>query len=147
MNVMYLMLSGILIRAVYTDLTRTKISNRLILLGLLLGLISRIFGEGGIGILVYIVNISIPVILLYLLFQLQVLGAGDIKLFSVIGAFIPMEQLLQVIWKSFCVGAVIGIVKMIHQRMTMETKIRQWTMIHFSVPILVAYLMTIWRCI
>lgn len=145
MNVTYLMLLVIFMWAVYTDLTRTKISNRLIVTGLSLGLILRIFGEGGIGILVYIVNISIPVILLYLLFQTHVLGAGDIKLFSVAGAFISTEQLIQLIWVSFCVGAVLGILKILYRRVTAKKNAGQWTKIHFSVPILAAYVMVIWR--
>lgn len=145
MNVIYLTLLGVIIYAVYTDLTQTRISNRLIVAGLLFGLILRMVGEGSIGILVYLVNISIPVILLYLLFQLHALGAGDIKLFSMIGAFLSTQQLIQLIGLSFCIGAVIGVIKLAYQRIFSGAERGKRTLIHFSPAILAAYFIIIWR--
>ncbi len=84
----------VLLLAVIMDFRERRISNRLIALGLVSGLILRVIGEGSIGIVHFIVNISIPVILLFLLFQLRALGAGDIKLFSVVGGFVMIQQLL-----------------------------------------------------
>lgn len=136
---------GFLIHAVYTDLTQTRISNRLIVLGLFVGFLFRIFSEGGIGVLFYVVNISIPVILLNLLFQMRALGAGDIKLFSMLGAFLSTEQLLQMMVAAFCVGAVLGILKIGYQFFFMQTELGKLTQIHFSPAILIAYLILIWR--
>lgn len=144
-NVMYLTLLGLLICAVYTDLTQTKISNRLIVTGLLLGLILRMIGEGSISILVYIVNISIPVIFLHLLFQMRALGAGDIKLFSMVGAFLSTEQLVQIVGLSFCIAAAAGIVKLAYQWIFSGKKREKKTLIHFSPAILTAYIIIIWR--
>ena len=134
-----------LVVAVGTDVTRTKISNRLIITGLLSGLVLRIIGEGGTGILVFIMNISIPVILLYLLFQMHALGAGDIKLFSVAGAFLTTEQLLQLMVTAFLAGAVQGIGKIMYQNFVLGEKYGKSTKIHFSIAILVAYLIQVWR--
>ena len=145
MGVMYLALFGLLLYAVYTDMTRTIISNRLIVFGLLCGLVFRIFGEGKAGILVYIVNISIPVILLYLLFCMRALGAGDIKLFSMVGAFISTEQLLQMMMLSFLAGAVLGLVKLLYKYFFSGNIDGKLTQIHFSPAILIAYLISIWR--
>lgn len=145
MNVGNLILLAFIICAVYSDLTQTKISNRLIGLGLMVGAVFRIWAEGGSGILFYIVNISIPVILLYLLFQMRALGAGDIKLFSMIGAFLSTEQLLQVMVLAFCVGAVFGILKIGYQCIVLRIEYGKFTQIHFSTAILVAYIIVIWR--
>ena len=91
---MTLTLLTVLAFAVAADFREMRISNRLIASGLMMGLALRILGEGGAGIVHFLVNISIPVILLFLLFQLRVIGAGDIKLFSVAGGFLSMRQLL-----------------------------------------------------
>lgn len=139
------MLLGLLACAVYTDLTQTRISNRLIVLGLIVGFIFRVYEEGSSGILFYVVNISIPVILLFLLFQMRALGAGDIKLFSMLGAFLSTEQLLQVMVVAFCVCAVLGILKIGYQFIYMQTELGKLTQIHFSPAILIAYFIIIWR--
>ena len=138
-------LFGLLIKAVYTDMIQTKISNRLIVLGLALGFFFRFMTEGREGVLVFAVNISIPVILLYLLFQMRALGAGDIKLFSMIGAFISTDQLLKLMGLAFGVGALLGITKIIYQYIFLKTKMKRLTKIHFSPAILIAYLIIIWR--
>lgn len=124
---------------------KTIISNRLIIVGLILGLFFRIFGEEKTGILVYIVNISIPVILLYLLFRMHALGAGDIKLFSMIGAFITTEQLLQIMVMAFVIGAVMGFLKLLYIRLFSGYVPGKLTQMNFSPAILVAYLICIWR--
>ena len=104
---MTLTLLTVLVFAVAADFREMRISNRLIASGLMMGLTLRILGEGGAGIVHFLVNISIPVILLFLLFQLRVIGAGDIKLFSVAGGFLSMRQLLYVILAAFVTAAVI----------------------------------------
>lgn len=140
MNVVYLILLGCLSYAVYTDMTRTRISNRLIVSGLLGGFFFRIWSEGSMGLFVYVVNIFIPVIFLYLLFQMHALGAGDIKLFSMLGAFISTEQLLRLMGLAFCIGALLGIFKIIYQFIFLKSELGKLTQIHFSPAILVAYI-------
>lgn len=147
MNVMYLIVLLLLLIAVYTDMTSTIISNRLIIVGFILALLFRIFGEGKAGVLIYIVNISIPVSLLYLLFCLHVLGAGDIKLFSMVGAFLTTEQLLELIMMAFFAGAVLGMIKLAYKRIVSGYVPLELTQIHFSPAILIAYLISIWRCV
>lgn len=129
------------------DFRERRISNRLIALGLLSGLILRVIGEGSIGIAHFIVNISIPVILLFLLFQLRALGAGDIKLFSVVGGFVMIQQLLAVIIAAFFAGAVIGLGKLTYQRLCTKEKHGTKTLIHFSLAILIGYVVIVWGCV
>lgn len=145
LNVVNLILLGLLIGAVHTDMIQTRISNRLIVLGLTLGFFFRFMTEGSKGVLFFVVNISIPVILLYLLFQMHALGAGDIKLFSMVGAFISTEQLLKLMGLAFCIGALLGIAKIIYRFIFLKTEIGTLTKIHFSPAILIAYLMITWR--
>ena len=105
---------GLVITAVGMDLRRMRISNRLILIGLLVSLVRRVFCEGVSGCFTWIVLISLPVILLYLLFLAGALGAGDIKLFSLIGGFIQLKELMLCIIVSFLFAAIISLVKMLY---------------------------------
>lgn len=120
MNVMQtastLTLYTITIVAVVQDFKSMKISNRLILTGLLLSLAFGFILNGVSRIPYILLNISFPVIVLYLLYLLGVLGAGDIKLFSVIGGFTNLKMLTNCMVAAFIAGAVIGIIKMLHNR-------------------------------
>lgn len=140
---MYLILTGFLLCAVYTDMTQTRVSNRLIMLGLIIGFIFRLWSEGLMGVFFYVVNIFIPVIFLYLLFQMRALGAGDIKLFSMLGAFISVEQLLKLMMAAFCVGAILGICKILYQFVFLKCELGKLTQIHFSPAILIAYILVV----
>jgi len=87
------------------DIKTAKISNRLIGAGLLLGYIRNLWEYGWNGSFYFLLQISLPVLLFYLLFLMHAFCACDIKLFSVIGSCIGIEGLLKVIVYSFFVGA------------------------------------------
>lgn len=106
----------ILFTAVIQDFMCMKISNRLILMGLFCSIAFGI-SIGGVPQIIYILwNISFPVIILYLLYVLGILGAGDIKLFSVIGGFTNFKTLTDCILAALLVGAIISVGKMLHNR-------------------------------
>lgn len=102
--------------AVATDITSGRISNRLICLGLGTGFFFQIWESGMEGILWFILQIIIPVIVLFLLFLMQALGAGDIKLFSMIGAIWNLKVLCYCMIFSFLTGAVFSLAKLIYQK-------------------------------
>lgn len=128
------------------DFENGKISNRLIVSGLFWGLAFRLLGEGSAGLVHFLVNISIPVILLFLLFQMRVVGAGDIKLFSVAGGFLTTEQLLYVMLAAFVAGAAIGLGKLVYRVRTTGYSFGTITLIHFSTAILIGYFWIVWGC-
>lgn len=111
-----LILHMIVIVAVIQDFKYMRISNRLIIMGLILSLVFGIFLGGVPRIFHILVNISFPVVMLYLLYLFGALGAGDIKLFSVIGAFTNFKTLTGCMLAAFAVGAVISVVKMLYNR-------------------------------
>lgn len=136
----------VLVLAVMEDFWEMKISNRLIASGLILGLVLRIMGEGSAGIVHFLVNISIPVIFLFLLFQMRALGAGDIKLFSVAGGFLTIRQLLYVMLAAFFSAAFIGLGKLLCEKRAAGIFRHQRTLIHFSTSILIGYFIVVWGC-
>ncbi len=111
-----LTLYAIIIVAVVQDFKNMKISNRLILMGLVLSMAFGIFLGGMPRIIHILLNISFPVVVLYLLYLLGVLGAGDIKLFSVIGGFTNFKTLTDCMLVSFVIAAVIALCKMLYHR-------------------------------
>lgn len=108
------LLYGIVIIAVAMDFYRMRISNRLILAGLISSLILRIGQGGWMELFPYLWNITFPVITLYLFYLSGCLGAGDIKLFSVIGGFTSFIFLTQCMLASFLIGAVLSLAKMLY---------------------------------
>ena len=106
----------LLIIAVATDITSGRISNRLICLGIGTGLLFRIWESGAWGLILSVIQIIIPVIVLYLLFLMHALGAGDIKLFSMIGSIWSLRVLICCMIFSFLVGAVLSLLKLLYQK-------------------------------
>lgn len=102
--------------AVIQDFRQTKVSNRLILVGLFIAIVFRIFGDGIQAVVWALPNIIFPVIILYLFYLMRILGAGDIKLFSVVGGFLKFNELVSCMMCAFIVGAIISLIKMLYER-------------------------------
>ncbi len=169
---MILSVLTLLMTAVWMDLKTDKISNRLILFGLFLGLPYQIILNGPCGILVFLLNGCVPILFLFLFYRIKALGAGDIKLLSVLGVFLNKEQYFCTIMYIFASAAMIGVVKLLLRGVLLkrlrvlsryargvaetglwipyecgETETVYWeNRIHFSVAILVGYLISIRGC-
>ncbi len=112
---MDLMLQSILTAAVIMDFRSGKIKNWLIVLGVSAGSVMQILVNqmpwyqilGG---------ALFPILLFYILFRIHALGAGDIKLFSVIGCFWTFQNLMICILFSLMAGAVISFSRLLIQR-------------------------------
>lgn len=98
------------------DIQSFRISNRLIVSGLVFGLFFQILESGVKGAGVFLLNVSIPVILFYLLFLIRALGAGDIKLFSMIGGIWGLQVLCATIAGSFLIAAFLSFCKILYHR-------------------------------
>lgn len=99
----------LLVIAVVQDVSSGRVSNKLIVFGLLFGFLCKVWEFEVRGVYLFLRNISVPVILFYLLFLMRVLGAGDIKLFSMIGGILTIQELLLCIWYSFIIGGMVSL--------------------------------------
>ncbi len=117
---------GLVLVAVGMDLKSMRISNRLILVGLGISLVRRLLCEGILGVFTGFFLISFPVILLYLLFLAGVLGAGDIKLFSLIGGFVNFKELIWCMIFAFIFAAVFSFLKMLYYGIFLSSMRRVW---------------------
>ncbi len=145
------------------DVKTRKISNRLIVCGLFVGYIRNLGEYGWKGSIYFLIQISLPVLVFYLLFLMHALGAGDIKLFSVIGSCIGLKGLVKVVIFSFLSGAVFSCIILVRNknlysriayfsgyvRTVLLTKsISEYdhvsdgkqNFIHFSIPVLIGYI-------
>lgn len=106
----------VLVLAVLNDLKSYKIPNQLVLVGLVNGLFVSVYEHGGTGVIQWIFGIFVPILLLAPLFLSKTLGAGDIKLFSVIGSFYGTAFVLKSILAALFVAAVMSVVQLIRHK-------------------------------
>jgi len=153
----------ILLTAVFSDLSTGKISNKLIGAGYLTGFIYHIHESGLKGSIFFLIDILFPIILLFFLFQIRALGAGDIKLLSVISGIWSIRIAILCIVSSFVVGAAISLCKLLYyqnlvphliffftymKELITNRVLKEYSFcseknqhyIHFSIPILIGYL-------
>jgi prepilin peptidase CpaA len=133
-NINYYIVLFFLTEAYRQDLDCRKISNRLILAGIGCGAFLRIFTEGLGQIERLAADLLLPVGLLFILYLFRVLGAGDLKLFSMISTFIGARACFYVICYAFCAAAAAGLLCIL--------KRKKWglTKAGFAEGILLAYI-------
>ena len=78
---------------------------------------------------------------------MHALGAGDIKLFSLVGSFLTTKQLFLVMFDSFLFAAVLGMGKVVQLYLSQGGKKERFTKIHFSIEILLAVVYVTGRCV
>jgi len=100
----------ILSLALYHDIKEQKIKNAVTLPGAVFGFLLNIV-EGGVnGSVFSLKGWIVPVLLLIVLYLINVMGAGDIKLFAAIGAIMGVRFAVGTIVFSIYIGGLIAIV-------------------------------------
>ena len=87
--------------------------NDIIVIGIIAGLTFRISEYGVRGIIVWFHGAAVPVILLWMLFRYRMLGAGDIKLFSVIGGMYGLPVIINTMILAFMAGGVLSVIRLL----------------------------------
>ena len=152
----------LLILAVLADLKTDRIPNGFVMFGIIIG----VLGSPANGRAVYRVFMSmfLAFSVLYPLFRIGAMGAGDVKVFIMIGSFMGTKELLSIMVLSFIIGALCSLLKLLSEHNGRErmyyflsyisevVKTRQWKIygehlaqdyeryrrnkIHFTVPVL-----------
>lgn len=107
----------------WTDIKSRLITNRAILLTVLLILpFSYILWSK-----VFIVSAAVTLLIGFILFMLNVIGAGDVKLLSVLMLAVPSEEIMPFLFLVTVVGAVIAIMTIVwllfHKKSFMKYKL------------------------
>lgn len=110
MKILIVLVLLLLLAAIW-DFYQGKIPNIFIFTGCCYGLVRLLYyGE----VLKFLPGIFFPIIVLFPFYKIGVIGAGDIKLFSVLGFYFPFMESVFCIFTSFLIGAVISIISFIH---------------------------------
>ena len=102
--------------ATTADLKWRKIPNELILLGIMAGCFASFLKTGTAGIVIAVIKGTATLLLLYVLYYINALGAGDVKLFAVIAMYPGNTQIQTVVLLSFLTGALAGLIQILHKR-------------------------------
>lgn len=118
-NIKYLLGLLLVSMAVVSDYRTYKISNKLILTFLVIGLVFNLSTNGLEGGQDAILGSLLPLVL-FPLFTLKMLGAGDIKAFCAIGSILGLEQGTNTMIFSFMAGGIIAVFFLIFRKNALE---------------------------
>lgn len=96
--------------AVWQDYRGYCIKNSLVFSGALLGILLNTFLPTGIGLLESFVGWGIGLLLLLPLYLLRMMGAGDVKLMAMVGAFVGSSNIFGVFLYTLIAGGVLALV-------------------------------------
>ena len=113
MEIKYTVLLVFCLIAAVMDLYTCKVKNPLIVAGIVTGYLFCAHTLGMRGLLVSTAGLLIPLLSLMAFYRHGFFGAGDLKLFAMIGSFIGPEDIVFVMTASLFAGAVIGSVKLL----------------------------------
>lgn len=113
--------------AIISDLKEERIPNSLILAGWFLGAVYQILFYGMIEAAFGCLGALVPIVVLFLFFLFKMLGAGDIKLLSVVGMFYGVEQIGAILVWTFFTGAFISLGVLCYRRIMKERFLYFWS--------------------
>ena len=116
----------LLLAVTQQDIRGYRIPNKLVLVGVVLGvalnaLLPSGWGfnsaiPGGLGWLEALKGFGVGLVVLLPMYWLRAMGAGDVKLMAMVGAFLGPGDLLGVVLATFIAGGVIAIVMVVWSR-------------------------------
>ena len=118
-------LLGLLLAAAVYDLREGRIPNRLILAGVFLGMLR--IAVCRMAFPPYLIGILIPILFLFPFFSIGTLGAGDIKLISMIGFFLSPKEVAFSMLLAFAMAAAAGAAGYLRKGILIPGLYRLWT--------------------
>ena len=105
--------TALLIIALRSDIRSYKIKNIVTLTFIIIGMLTNTVTYGCEGFIDSFLGVIIPLLLLFVLYGLKMLGAGDIKLFSALGAVFGAKYVFDILAYSFIAGGIIALILII----------------------------------
>lgn len=118
--VKYFELSIVIVLALISDIRTYKIKNSITLPFMIIGIVTNIYLNSLQGLFFSLKGIVAPILLLIIFFILRMLGAGDIKLFSSIGAIMGVKFVFYTIMYTFLTGGLLALLLMIIRKNGVE---------------------------
>lgn len=113
-------LLAIVMAAVLCDLQSQRIPNGVIFTGMTCGFCYQILQEGSIGFILFAGGCLMPILLFSVLYYFRMIGAGDIKLLCVLGAFLGPYECVVCMTAAVLVGGGISLVLICRRRLFMK---------------------------
>lgn len=107
----------LLLIAAYHDYKSYHIRNELVIAGALLGIILNSAIPGGVGFSESLIGWSIGLLLLLPLYSFRIMGAGDVKLMAMIGAFVGSNDIFDVFLNTVIAGGIFALIVSLHKGM------------------------------
>ncbi len=121
-------------RSIYTDMKKGIIENGTMLFGCIAAFGFAFWNEKVAGLIKSGRMLLLVFGILFLLYLVKGLGAGDVKLLCVLTAFIP-EIALEVLAASFIVAAILSVGKMVVRKIQRKTMYIPGESMKFSMPV------------
>lgn len=102
--------------AMMDDLHRGKISNGIIVTGLFWGMTYQLLYRGLFGLICFLGGVLFPLLLLSGLYYFRMIGAGDLKLFAVIGGFLGPAEVFFCMVTAILLGGLIAFILMLYRQ-------------------------------
>ena len=104
------------VAAAIFDLKEDRIPNWLILCGLAVGWSVQLMESQILGIFLFLGGVGVPIVLGAFLYYFRMMGAGDIKLLSMAGAFMGPGRVLLCVAASLLAGGVFAVILLLGRR-------------------------------
>lgn len=115
------------------DAKKYQIPNILIMLGYITGLYLNLNQYGAKGMMYFTVELVIPILILFLLFEIGCLGAGDIKLLSVLATMVGVALTMKTFILSVVIASLVIVILCVREKAMIKRKL------HYSYYIAAAY--------
>lgn len=131
-------LLSILFGATIMDCISFKIKNQYLLISFFVSIAYQIYSNDFQILVSVFIGIFLTFVLLYPVYLIRGIGAGDVKLFMVISIFFSFEEMPWMIFTAFLIGAIEGVF------LLFLSKFRGRNIhIHFTIPITISVLLKI----
>ncbi len=108
------------------DVRTRRIPNKLVLIGILMGVALNGFlpegsgfnntTPGGLGFLVALEGLVVGLVMLLPIYYLRAMGAGDVKLMAMVGAFLGPNDILGVVLATFVAGGLMALILVVRSK-------------------------------
>jgi len=105
----YGLLTVLLLAAVYTDLASRKIPNRLVYSGLGVAIVCQTMLSSGMGLWVSLQGMGLGLAMFLPMYFLRAMGAGDVKLMAMVGAFVGPKLIIGATLVTLIAGGVMAV--------------------------------------
>lgn len=103
-----------------SDIKTYKIKNKLVFTFMTMGIAINTMIGGLEGLKFSLLGLATPIFVLFILYVLRMLGAGDIKLFAAIGSIMGLQFVTSSMIYSFISGGAIGVIVILSRKNAFE---------------------------